>query len=171
MPSVDANLPDDVLLGLRNCDGVNFRDDCEFKIVELVESPEGHQLFFQFLQDDNEVDPVLLPQFGPLAYPYVPVAVQLEVYDILQTFQSLKVDDFLSEAGTIALIQAPQIVIGGFQYHHGKIASFAVNEEIQQPSRINAAFPGLNSICSGQVICDLNLIFGNCIIVIRIHKF
>jgi hypothetical protein len=32
-----------------------------------------------------------------------------------------------------------------------------VQEEIQQPNRIAAAFPGLNSIVLGQIICDLNV--------------
>lgn len=173
MPHIQvcAKLRDDVLLALRNCDGVHIRDDSEVKIVELVESREGQELFFQFLQDGNEVDPVLLPQFGPLAYPYVPLAVQLEVYDILQSFQSSVAADFRAGAGPIPLIPAPQVVLGGFQYHHAKIACHAVQEEIQQPNRIGAVFPGLNSILSGQVICDLNLTYANCIVVIRIRKF
>jgi hypothetical protein len=88
MPHIQvcAKLSDDVLTKLRGCDGVNIREESEVKIVELVESFEGQQLFFQLLQDGIEVDPVLLPQFGPLAFPCVPVAVQLEVYDVLQSF-------------------------------------------------------------------------------------
>ena len=173
MPQIQvcSKLHDDVLLALRNCDGVNIHDDSEVKIVELVESDEGQKLFFQFLQYGNEVDPVLLPHFGPLVYPYVPVAVQLEVYDIIQSFQPLTDADFQPGAGPVALIPAPQVVLGGFQYHNAKIACHAVQEEIQQPNRIGAAFPGLNSIMSGQVICDLNITYANCIVVIRIRKF
>lgn len=172
MPHIQvcAKLPDDVLTKLRGCDGVNILEESEVKIVELVESFEGQQLFFQLLQDGNEVDPVLLPQFGPLAFPYVPVAVQLEVYDVFQSFQPLMAADFYPGAGPIALIPAPALVLGGFQYHHAKIACHAVQEEIQQPNRIAAAFPGLNSIVSGQIICDLNITYANCIVVIRIRK-
>mmetsp|Transcript_19866 Transcript_19866/g.28559 ORF Transcript_19866/g.28559 Transcript_19866/m.28559 type:complete len:174 (+) Transcript_19866:20-541(+) len=168
---IHAKLPGDALAKLRSCAGVNIREESEFKVVELVESFEGQQLFFQFLKDGDEIDPLLLPQFGPLAYPYVPLAVQLEVYDILHSFQSLMAADFRPGAGAIPLIPAPALVVGGFQFHHAKIACHAVHEEIQQPYRIAAAFPGLNSIVSGHVICDLSLFFANCVVVTRIRKY
>jgi hypothetical protein len=173
MPHIQvcAKLPENVLLKLGECDGVNIRAESEVKIVELVESVEGQNLFFEFLQDGNEVDPVLLPQFGALAVPYVPVAVQLEVYDILQSFQALTAADFQPGAPAVPLIPAPPVVLGGFQYHHAKIACHAVQEEIQQPNRIAAAFPALNLVVSGQIICDLNLTYANCVVVIRIRKF
>lgn len=168
--SISAKLPKDLLRQLRDCEGVKIREDCEVKIVELVDSMAGQTRFYQFLQDGNEIDPVLLPQFGPLAYPYVPLAVQLEVYDILQSFQPLLAADFLPRAGPVPLLPAPVHVIGGFQYHHGTACS-AVHEEIQRPHRINFPFPGLRSLPSGQVICDVNLTFANCIVVIRLRKF
>jgi hypothetical protein len=171
--SKGRKLPKRLLQSLRESDGVTIREDCDVKVVELVDSVKGQDLFFQYLKDGNDFgsDPVLIPQFGPLAFPYVPVAVQLEVYDLLQSFQPLVADDFLPGAGPIALIAAPVLVLGGFRYHHSKIACYAVQEEIQRPHRTAAPLPGLHSLPSGQVICDLNLIFANCIVVIRIRKF
>jgi hypothetical protein len=156
---------------IRKYEGVNIRENCEIKIVELVNSTDGLNYFLRFLHDGADADPVLLPHFGPLAFPYVAVPVQLEVYDILQSFQSLSAADFFPGAGPIPLNNAPALVMGGFQYHHAKIACHAVMEEIQQPGRINAPFQGLNAVPSGQVICDLSLTFANCIVVVRLRKF
>jgi hypothetical protein len=63
---VCATLPKDLIDVLRETPNVIIRDQCEIMIVELVRSPDGIDVFSQFLQDDKEIDPLLHVDFGAL---------------------------------------------------------------------------------------------------------
>ena len=170
--TVGASLPKGLLEGLRKCHDVVFREDCEIPVVELVESVAGTDMFLDFLQDEHEVDPVLFPNFGHPLYPYIPPNIQVEVFNLLATYQPLVAANFRNGAAQFPFIVANLPFLGGgVQYHHAKIAIHAVYMEIQQISTFAANCPGIASIVSGQIICDLNIMYANALVVIRLRKF
>ena len=165
--SISSSLPDCVLKTLMQSPNVNVRDG-EIPVIELVNSREGNMAFMDFLDDDREVDPLLSPAFGNPINPYVGPVAQLEVYNLLATYQPLLLPALIANIFPWVPAQFP--VMAGFQYHHAKRAIMGVIEEIQNPTRFAVNCPGLSAIAAGNVICDLSIIFGNAVIVIRIHK-
>jgi hypothetical protein len=97
--------------------------------------------------------------------------IQVEIQDNLQFFQSQMAVDFQPGAGLVKFALTPAIVRERFQYHHAKLACLAVIKEIQQPNTIGAPSSGIRSLPSVKVICDLNFIYKNCIVITRILKF
>ena len=165
--SVSTSLPDCVLNALKQFADVIVRDG-EIPVIELVESREGKSVFIKFLHDNSEVDPLLSPAFGNPLNPYVSPIAQVEVFNLLATYQPLLLPDLA--ANVFPFIPAQLPVMAGFQYHQSKRAILAVQEEIQNPTRFANMCPGLCATDNGNVICDLSIIFGNAVIVIRIHK-
>ena len=92
--SIRTSLPSHILEHLRKFEKVVVREECEIKIVELVESVEGMRYFMDFLGDEEEVDPILIPNFGHPMYPYVAPGIQMEVFNLLTTYQPLIAADF-----------------------------------------------------------------------------
>lgn len=166
---ITAKLPKKVIQKLISCEGVVLRKGSLVNVIGLVNSAEGQLVYKTFLADDSEeVDPLLNPSFGNPLYPYVPHATQVEVYNLLSTFQPLDAASIF--AGGFAFIPAVFPIPGGFQYHHAKIAIQAVQQEIQTVGIFAAQCPGLSALLSGQVICDLTITYGNVVIETRIHK-
>jgi hypothetical protein len=168
---VCGTLPKDLIDVLRETPNVIIRDQCEIIIVELVESPDGMDVFSQFLQYEKEIDPLLHVDFGAPLSPYVVPHIQVEVWNILSSFQPLDVDSFRPGAPLIQHIPAQFPVLGGYQYHHAKIALQCVQQEIQNPTHLAQFVPGLIGLPSGQVICDLTIQYANAAVVTRIRKF
>ena len=170
--TVGASLPKGLLQGLRKCNDVVFRENCEIPIVELVESEAGTDMFLEFLKDEHKDDPWLFPNFGHPLYPYIPPNIQVEVYNLLTTYQPLVAASFHPGAAQFPFIVANLPILGGgVQYHHAKIAIHALYMEIQQISTFAANCPGIASLVSGQIICDLNIMYANAVVVIRLRKF
>ena len=68
-------------------------------IFGLVNSRGGNSAF---LDDDNEVDPHMYPSFGYPLNPYVSPAAQIEVFNLLTTFQPLKSLDLVENVFHVA---------------------------------------------------------------------
>ena len=85
-------LPTRILENLRS-NGARFREECEIKIIEVLES-QTISMFDDFLKSDKAVDPVLTPYFGHPNAVYVPMNIQLEVYRLLQTYQALMAENY-----------------------------------------------------------------------------
>ena len=165
--SVTTSLPGCFLDSLKQFDDVKVRDG-EIPIFELVNSRGGNSAFLDFLGDDNEVDPLMYPSFGSPLNPYVSPVAQIEVFNLLATFQPLKSLDMV--ANVFPFIVAQLLLMGGFQYHHAKRAIQSVQAQIQNPTRFAAFCPGLCATPNGNVICDLTIMYANAAVVLRIHK-
>jgi hypothetical protein len=164
-----ANLPTSIIEELAACEGVVVREDSSINIIEIVDSEAGKAVHKRFLTTDpQEVDPLLTPGFGHPLYPYVPVATQLEVYNILSTFRPLATADFVG--GVFPFIPAVFPIFGGFRYNRAKIAIQAVQEELQTVALFSNQCPGIAAIQPGQIICDLTITYANVVIVTRIRK-
>ena len=124
--SVSTSLPDCVLNALKQFADVIVRDG-EIPVIELVESREGKSVFIKFLHDNSEVDPLLSPAFGNPLNPYVSPIAQVEVFNLLATYQPLLLPDLA--ANVFPFIPAQLPVMAGFQYHHSKRAILAVQED------------------------------------------
>jgi hypothetical protein len=166
---VCALLPQHIIHEFRDLRNVVVRDQCEIMVFELVESPEGRDIFHHFLQDDLEIDPLLHPTFGPPLSPYVAPHIQVEVWNILSSFQSLHAEAFRASAPLIQHIPTKFPVLGGYQYL-AKIAIQCVQQEIQNPIHLAQFVPGIVGLRSGQVICDLTIQYANAAIVTRIRR-
>ena len=172
MINLNISLPKGLLKELKNSPRVVVREDCEVAVVDLGNSVEGTDIFLNFLKvNEGEVDPLLNPTFGHPLYPYIQPIIQVEVCNLLATFQPLVAADF--RQGVIVPLIAANLPFfgGGVQYHHSKIAIHALYMEISQPVRFAANCPGIAALLPGQIICDLNIIFANTIIVLRLRKF
>jgi hypothetical protein len=170
MPTIQVrtSLPTSIVNVLRE-KGSTIREECEIKIIELLEKV-SIQAYDNFLiSSDEEMDPLLMPVFGAPLSQYVSVNVQAEVHQLLATFQSLLADALT--CNTLPHLarfgQVPPV--GGYQYHHTPIAIQRVMQEIENP---NPGFvvPGLNNVPSGNVICDMSITYSNCIVVRRIRR-
>ena len=168
--TISANLPKNIIDRLIACDGVVLREDSLINVIEIVESVDAQQVYKDFLVSrEEDVDPLLSPGFGHPIYPYVSVQVQVEVYNLLETFRPLTATDIA--AGGFNYIPAVFPVLGGVQYHHAQIAIQAVQEEIQTAAIFNVQCPGIVALPSGNTICDLTITYANVVIVTRIRKF
>jgi hypothetical protein len=166
---ISAKLPASIIEELTACEGVIVRGDSSIIVIEIVNSEAGKAVHKRFLTTDpQEIDPVLFPSFGHPLYPYVPVATQVEVYNMLSTFQPLLAADFV--VGAFPFIPAIFPVPAGFHFHHAKIAIQAVQEEIQNVARFANQCPEISAIQPGQIVCDLTITYANAIVVTRIHK-
>lgn len=118
----------------------------------------------------NDADPILTPAFGHPLAPYVSPNVQIEVWNILSTYQPLHAQDLAFGAPPIVYIPAILPVLGGIQYNHAQITIQAVQQEIENPVNFLTIVPGLVAVPSGQVICDLTIQYANAQVIRRIRK-
>ena len=133
--------------------------------------PEPIKAYDDFLKNDAEVDPLLIPVFGPPINPYVNVAAQMEVHRLLATYQPLCKAQLLPGA-PLPVLAAPGVFAAiGYQYHHAQIAIQKVMAEIESPHPA-FALPALHATLSNTVICDLTITYANGIVILRrLHKF
>lgn len=90
----------------------------------------------------------------------------------MATYQPLVAANFRPGAAQFPFIVANLPFIGGgIQYHHAKIAIHALQMEIQGIPTFAVNCPGIASLVSGQIICDLNITYANALVVIRLRKF
>lgn len=167
---VSTALPKRVIKSLRE-EGATIREDCEIIVVEVLEQ-EAIAVYDRFLRSETQVDPILNPNFGNPAAHYVPLNVQLEVYQLLQTYQGLMAPDLAVGAPIPIIAPVNALVIpfgGGFQYHHAQIAIQSVMGQIENTD-LGFNLVGLNNVPSAQTICDLSIIYSNCVVVRRIRK-
>ena len=113
--SFTTPIPGCLLDSLKQFDDIKVRDG-EIPVFELVNSRGANSAFLDFLGDDNEVDPLMYPSFGSPLNPYVDPVAQIEVFNLLATFQHLKTLDLIANVFPFIVAQFP--LMGGFQYHH-----------------------------------------------------
>ena len=94
LDSVTTSLPRCFLDSLKLLDDVKVRDG-EISIYELVNSRGGNSAFLDILGDDKEADPLIYPSFGNPLNPYISPLAQIEVFNLLATFQPLKSQDLV----------------------------------------------------------------------------
>ncbi|KAJ3021882.1 hypothetical protein HKX48_007562 [Thoreauomyces humboldtii] len=165
--SIKTNLPERVIRELRKS-GAHARTGCEIHVIEALEKPLW-DVYSAFLQTFDEVDPVLGPNFGHPLAPYLLPQAQMEVYQLLTTYQLLSANQLAASA---PLPQLPPLVFpkaGQVQYRQPQIAIQKVIEQIEKPDP-SFDLPNLAAVPSGQVLCDLNITYGNCVVVRRIRK-
>ena len=164
---VTASLPDSFLDSLKQFNDVRVRDG-EIPIFELVDSRYGNSAFLDFPGNESEAGPLLYPTFGNPLNPYVSPLAQIEVFNLLATFQPLKSQDLVANVFPFIVAQFP--VMGGFQYHHTMGSIQSVQVQIQIPTRFEVSCPGLCATPNGNIICDLSIMYANAAVVIRIHR-
>ncbi len=125
--TVTTSLSDCFLDSLKQFDDVKVCDG-EIPIYHLVNSYGGNSVFLELLGDNNEVDPLMYPSFGNPLNPYVSPVAQIEVFNLLATFQPLKSQDLVANVFPFIVAQLP--LLGGFQYHHA-IHSFILDNPSQ----------------------------------------
>merc|ERR1712137_85152 len=126
-----------------------------------VEHQAARDTFTKLLSDDGsvDVDPYVIPHFGVPVF--VHPVMQLEVYNILATYQPLLRNAFLPGAPPI-IIQNINHHPNGYQFHHAQIALAKVRERLQNPG---PQCPLMDAVPAGGFICDLELIYANGIVV------
>lgn len=147
--------------------GAIVRRGCEIPIYEL--EGESASVFMDFLGDGcEEIDPILTVDFGPPLAPFVSPHVQVEVLGLLNTFLPLMDGAFAVGAPPIVYLPIMAAPMGGFQYHHPKIAIQRVQQEMENPTI--AGIVHLRTVPSAQTICNLTIGYANCFVARRIRK-
>jgi hypothetical protein len=106
--------------------------------------------------DDKKNDSVLYPTFGHPCFPYITPFAQIEVFNLLQTYQ-LYNNEFI-------IAKLP--FYGGCIQYNSYESIYSLYLEIQNTTHTECPF--LKKIEVGRTICDLNIIFANIIVVIRV---
>ena len=150
----------------------SFRKDWGNVWIIELRSDESQESFRNFLVADvEEVDPVVQVTFGPPMNPFISPAAQVEVWNVISTYQPLKKEAFLPGAPQILWIPIPNgNPPAGVQYHHAQIALQKVQEEIEHPDRLTNNLPLLQGMDAARVICDFTIVYANCIIVRRLYR-
>lgn len=168
--SVATSLPTSLIESLESKGAKVLRECADVPIIDLA-SKEAVDMYIHFLCGDEEVDPLVGATFGPIANPYISAAAQAEVWTIIATYQTKMPVDFAPGAPAIVL-NAPVVAVpmgGGFQYHHAQIALHKVQARIENPNGL-AGLPLLSAMNSADTICDLNIVYANCVVSRRIRK-
>jgi len=168
-----TSLPRRILRALQAAPGVTSVGSAPV-VISLVDSVEGETIFKNYLMEDpmtENYDPVLIPFFGHPVMQFVTVPVQVEVYNLLNTFQSLMANHFAPNGPEIQFQPIIQWEAVGIHFHHAKAAISAVMAEITKCERFAQQCPNLAALPSGNVICNLEITCAGAIIRIRLRKF
>eukprot|EP00981_Chlorochromonas_danica_P011964 scaffold4358_cov177-Ochromonas_danica.AAC.18 len=167
MIRVQDKLPKTLMDELKACEGVTFMEG-DLGVLDLRESEAGKQIYRAWLADGVEVDPLVQPNFGPWFNQFVGMGAQGEVHGLLETYRTL------AAAANFNVGVYPPFVVGVgpfYQYQHSKIALHAVQAEIENPTQYLANCPILAGLPGGNPICDLQMNYANCAVVLRLRKF
>eukprot|EP00035_Acanthoeca_spectabilis_P018992 m.410250 g.410250 ORF g.410250 m.410250 type:complete len:173 (+) comp16808_c1_seq1:42-560(+) len=151
--------------------GANVLRECDDMPIYVLGTDEAVEVYKAFLGSDSIVDPLVSVTFGPFANPYVSAAAQTEAWTIIATYQPLLAADFTPEAPAIVLA-APVMAVpmgGGFQSHQAQIALQQVQAKLENPAD-PAGLPLLTAMNAGDTICDINIVYANCVVTRRIRK-
>ena len=134
------------------------------KAVHMTEEHQegAREMFTKLLSAESsvEVDPLVYPHFG---VPIVVVAgIQVEVWNILGTYQPLLREAFLPNAPAIVIQNINNHPGLGYQYQHAQIALAKVRERLQNPG---IQCPFIDGSPGGGFICDLHITYANGIVV------
>ncbi len=145
---------------LKNCPGVDYQPG-DVTLIDLTNSAEGTEIFDSFLAScQDQIDPVLGVTFGNPISPYVSPWVQIEIWNILRSFQNLHAADFIPGAPPFPYILGP-IPPMGIQFHHSVMAIQFAEREIMNPQYFIPLLPHLLDVPAGNIICNLNYYFAN----------
>lgn len=140
----------------------------DVSLIDMRYSPEAVATLLEIIGKlPEDQDPLVNPTF--LFANTVTPAVQMNVYNIISTYEPLLAQNFAGGAAPFILpmVQAPPAFM--WQYHYAQMAIPALIGRIGDPG------PGANTadilgLPSGSFICDLSIIYGNAVFVIRIHR-
>jgi hypothetical protein len=164
--NIRTALPQEVIDNLK-AHGATVHDSCKMLIIDVLDSGPILQ-YEKFLETPKEVDPILTPHFGPPVAVYVPVNVQMEVYQLLEAYRK---EQLISDAPVPQIQPLLGLVIpagGGYQYR-SQIAIQYVMKQIENP-HVGLGLVGLSQVPSGTVICDLAIAYSNCVLIRRLRK-
>lgn len=167
MIRIQGKLPKNLMDELKACDGVTFTKG-DLSVLDLTESEAGKQMYRTWLADGVDLDPLVQPNFGPWFNPYVGLEAQGEVHGLLETYRPL------TAAANFNTGVFPPFALGTgpfYQYNHSRIALHAVQAEIENPTQYLANCPILAGMIGGNTICDLQMNYANCAVVLRLRKF
>ena len=156
-------IPNSVIDQLKRCAGVIIRNE-ERLLLDLSLSVDGQDVFKSYLRSCN-TDPRVYPLFGPPLAPFVPATVQIEVHCVLATFHNLRADQLIAPPFP-PLVAHP---LGSFYFFHQSSLLHAIEEIIAQRKYSND-LPFLRELPGGQKICDLDILYRNCAVLLPVRK-
>ena len=170
--SLAVSLPASLLKKMSKSAGIAVdKAHNDISIYNISDSSIAMALYKDYLLNNTKfMDPLLSVTFGDPCNPYISTHTQREVYNLLFTFQPLLEADFFPGAKIPEFRQAVYPVHGGVRYDQCNIAIQAVQEELRTLNLFAAQCPGLALLVPGQIICHLDIIHKDTIIVVRICK-
>ena len=130
------------------------------------------EIYMNYLQSEDEVDPLIIATFGDPLNPFVNANIQQEVFYLLSCFQPMLKPEIVGLTNDVPQsIPIPFALPPGNMYqYHTQIAIQRVQHEIECPQVFANVCTNLVQLPSGNVICDLTICYANCHIIRRIRK-
>lgn len=152
------------------CKGIPIYEVLEQDAIDYFVAPrDSNPSKSEFLASDKEVDPLLIPNYGPPWNPYVAPVVSREIDFLLSQFADFAPGAVLNIPPLIPPGFAPPAG-GGYQYH-AQIAITQVQQEIMNPQQWAVLCPNILQVPIGAPLCDLNIAYANCVVVVRLKRF
>jgi hypothetical protein len=128
-------------------------------------------MFIQWLLVNDDINPGVVPNFGNPVNPWVNVNCQVEVHGLLNTFRTLRKEDFVLGAVLPPYSPGPGFPpAGGYVFHHSSIALYMVMTEIQTPDRYAVACPFLLGVPVGNFMCTITMTYANCMVAMSLTR-
>jgi hypothetical protein len=142
----------------------------DVSMIDMRYSPEAVATLLEIIGKlPEDQDPMVQPTF--LFANTVTPAVQWNVYNVISTYEPLLAQNFAGGAIPLILPMAQAAAPPAFmwQFHHAQMAIPALIGRIGNPGP-GAHTADILGLPGGSFICDLALIYGNAVFVIRIHR-
>ncbi len=135
---------------------------CDLKTAEAVSF-----VLAKILEFEDDQDPLVQPTFALVGA--VTEAVQNEVYNIIASYQTLLAVDFAG--GVLPPIMPALLIPPAFMwhFHHTQMGVVGVVSRLSNPGP-GAHTGTIDILPIGSFICDLSLIYGNVVFVLRVCR-
>jgi hypothetical protein len=137
-------------------DGVVLKKCKTMPVYQL--GHKGEMAYLEFLAGDNETDTLIIPTFGDPTNQFIGVHAQREVCYLLHKFSSAPNPDVTEIPPTFTTPLG-----NGYRFYSSLLR---VQQDIANPQFC----PNLCSVPSGNIICDITIIYANCAVQRRITR-
>jgi hypothetical protein len=146
---ISTNLPEKIINDLNLHDHKMIPGD-----IILFEVINGDKDFINYLKNLKD-DVLISPHFGHPMKQYLSPQEQLDVFNILNSI-------------TKGQFEKLDIMPLGNAFKTYKV--YDIIDALQKSNQYANQCIHLRDVQNGQILCDLNIMFGNCAVVYRIHK-
>jgi hypothetical protein len=160
---IKTHLPEILIDRLKKCEHIVFRNcisNEDIPILELNNSDTGITMFLDYLKNDNIIyeknGPILRPHFGNPIYPSINPLTQVELLNLLYTYQQNNTEFIIPSSYTYNI-----------QYNSN---SYIYLLFVNIKNKIHKECPLLNNLEPDTIICYFTITYSNIIVIITLKS-